>query len=195
VGDDTSVIAQNAPRTWEYLQTHKDRFEARKSSIYKGRVPFALFGIGDYAFAPWKVAVSGLHRSARFQVIGPVGDKPVFFDDACYYLSFEKEEEANLVARILNSHLCQQFLASLIFPDSKRPITVDLLQRLNLTAIAEEIGSGEAWSRLQTANFDRKATVTQMELVMETSPEYKLKRDKFLKPRSCGDEKAQAFPL
>ncbi len=168
VGDDTSVIAQTAPRTWRYLQQHADRFLARKSSIYKGRVPFALFGIGEYAFAPWKVAVSGLHRSARFQIIGPFDGKPVFFDDTCYYLPFELEGDAQLVTEILNSPPCQEFLACLLFVESKRPVTVELLQRLNLTAIAEKAGFGSRWEKLQRSSYSSVGNLPQMELVMET---------------------------
>ena len=166
VGDDTVTIAGHAPRTWTYLQTHSDRFLARKSSIYKGRVPFSLFGIGEYAFAPWKVAVSGLHRSGRFQVIGPMNGQPVFFDDASYYLPFGREEDAQLVSDILNSPLCQQFLASLVFTDSKRPFTVELLQRLNLAAIANEAGLGLRWQQLQRSTFTISADVPQIEFVM-----------------------------
>ncbi len=55
VGDNTSGIATKAPRTWRYLESHRDLFEARKSSIYRSRMPFALFGIGDYSFAPGKL--------------------------------------------------------------------------------------------------------------------------------------------
>ena len=167
VGDDTSAIAAQAPRTWTYLQAHRDRFEARKSSIYKGRVSFALFGIGEYAFAPWKVAVSGLHRSGRFQVVGPMSGQPVFFDDASYYLSFEREGDARLVADILNSPICQRFLASLVFPDSKRPFTVDLLQRLNLAAIANEAGFSLRWQQLQRSSYAVATNVPQTEFVME----------------------------
>ena len=175
VGDDTAKIAGTAPRTWSYLQLHRDRFLARKSSIYKGRVPFALFGIGEYAFAPWKVAVSGLHRSARFQLIPPLREQPVFFDDTCYYLPFEREEDARLVTEILNSATCQRFLLSLIFTDSKRPITVDLLQRLNLAAIAAEAGFSLRWQQLQRSAFCLTADMPQMELVMETPPDYGVK--------------------
>ncbi len=146
VGDDTAIIAKKAPRTWRYLDSHRSLFEARKSSIYASRMPFALFGIGEYAFAPWKVAVSGLHRTARFSLIGPVGEKPVFFDDTCYFLSFEDEQEARIVTSILNSPPCQEFLSSLVFTDSKRPITVELLQRLNIRALAVEAGMADAWS-------------------------------------------------
>lgn len=168
VGDDTGAIAEAAPLTWDYLQRHRARFEARKSSIYRGRVAFSLFGIGDYAFSPWKVAVSGLHKSLRFQLIGPVEGKPMFFDDACYYLSFETEETARVILDTLNSELCQRFLNTLVFSDAKRPITVDLLQRLNLAVIAEEAGLGERWVKMQRSHYSLGQGVPQMELLMES---------------------------
>lgn len=170
IGDDTAAIATVAPRTWAYLQAHAERFGARKSSIYRGRPSFALFGVGPYAFAPWKVAVSGLHHSARFQVLGPVDGKPVFFDDASYYLPFERESEARLIAEILNSLPCRRFLATLMFPDAKRSLTVELLQRLNLAAIAEEAGLASRWRELRIEGYCPVESHLQAELVMETRP-------------------------
>ncbi|MGD1083330.1 MAG: SAM-dependent methyltransferase [Verrucomicrobiota bacterium] len=168
VGGDTSDIVRLAPKTWRYLQSHSSKFVARKSSIYKGRVPFALFGIGEYAFAPWKVAVSALHLPARFQVVGLFRGKPVFLDDTCNYLPFEDEALSRLVAGVLNSAPCQQFLQSLIFTGSKRPITVELLQRLNLNAIAAKAGCGRRWQSLNRLNYKSGAVAPQFELVMES---------------------------
>jgi hypothetical protein len=93
--------------------------------------------------------------------------QPVFFDDASYYLPFEREEDARLVADILNSPLCQRFLASLVFPDSKRSFTVDLLQRLNLAVIAGEAGLDLRWQQLQRSSYAITASVPQTEFVME----------------------------
>ena len=168
-GEDTYIISKTAPRTWRYLDSHRDRFEARKSSIYSDRVPFALFGIGDYAFAPWKVAVSGLHRTPRFALVGPVGAKPVLFDDTCYFLAFEDESEARLVAEILNSKICQRFLASLTFTGSKRPFTVELLRRLNIRAIAGEAGHAAAWkaSRNKGVHYSEQPVSLQAEFIMK----------------------------
>ena len=111
VGEDTSEISTKAPRTWNYLDSHRKLFDARKSSIYANRVPFALFGIGDYSFAPWKVAISGLHKIPRFMLVGPFQNKPVLFDDACYLLPFQNEEEGRVVADILNSEPCLRFIS------------------------------------------------------------------------------------
>ena len=169
VGDETSGIADSAPQTWRYLQSHSEKLSARKSSIYKGRVPFSLFGIGEYAFAPWKVAVSGLHRPALFQVVGPFNNKPVFLDDTCNFLSFADEASAQLVAEVLNSPACQQFLQSLIFTGNKRPITVELLQRLNLNVIAEKAGCGKRWREMIRVDYKSVSAVPQFEMLMESS--------------------------
>jgi hypothetical protein len=60
-------------------------------------------------------------------------------DDTCYFLSFETKEEAEHIADLLNSQTTKEFLESFIFWDAKRPITVDILQRLNLTALESEL--------------------------------------------------------
>jgi hypothetical protein len=169
VGEDTAGISAIAPLTWDYLHSHRKLFEARKSSIYAARIPFALFGIGDYSFAPWKVAISGLHKTPRFVLVEPFQNKPVLFDDTCYFLSFQNDEEARVVADILNSEPCLLFISSLLFEDSKRPITVDLLQRLNLHAIAKEAGLAGEWTsvRNQRSFHYVERAMPQAEFIME----------------------------
>jgi hypothetical protein len=168
VGEDTAAIAKNAPRTWRYLESHRKLFEARKSSIYNSRIPFAVFGIGDYAFAPWKVAVSGLHRTPHFALVGSVEGKPVLFDDTCYFLPFENEREAEVVAEILNSEECREFLEALTFTDSKRPITVELLERLNIRALADDAGFVAEWTASRNLGlYAEQSTSMQAEFVME----------------------------
>lgn len=168
VGEDTSGIAVKAPRTWSYLGSHRQLFDARKSSIYANQSPFAIFGIGEYSFAPWKVAVSGLHHAPRFMLTGSHGNKPVFFDDTCYFLPFQNNEEARIVTDILNSEPCMRFLSCLLFEDAKRPITVDLLQRLNLHAIADEAGLAKEWESIRKQRyFYPEPLEFQAEFIME----------------------------
>lgn len=134
-GDDTRHLKAVAPRLWMYLTEHRDLFQARKSSIYRGRSPFSMFGVGDYSFAFYKVIVSGLYKEPRFVDIGQIDGKPVMCDDTCYLLPFESEGQALMVASALNHHVCQQFIKSTTFMDSKRPITKKLLARINLRAL------------------------------------------------------------
>jgi len=66
VGGDTAGIKAVAPSTWRYLEQHAAVLAARGSSIYRDRPPFSVFGVGNYSFAPWKVAISGFYKSLRF---------------------------------------------------------------------------------------------------------------------------------
>lgn len=148
VGEDTHVIRHLAPKTWDYLESHSVQLASRRSTIYKRQPRFAVFGIGEYTFAPWKVAVSALYKKLAFRIVPPCGGKPSVMDDTCYFLACESEEDANLVQHMLCSEPAQEFYGSLLFPDSKRPITVDLLCRLNITALAEALGCGDRLARL-----------------------------------------------
>jgi len=138
--DDTQKISTIAPRTWSYLLANAATLDQRKSIIYKKRARFSVFGVGDYTFAPWKVAISGLYKNCRFSVVGQHEDKPIVLDDTCYFIPCQTEEEARYICDILNSETCQKFLRSLIFFDSKRPITVDVLNRINFHHLIETLG-------------------------------------------------------
>ena len=140
VGEATEPIEQRAPQTWQYLVSHDEYFERRASSIYRNRPRFSIFGVGEYSFAPWKVAVSGFYKSLRFSAVGPASGKPVVFDDTCYFLPCETQAEAVATADLLNSPIAQEFFSAFVFWDAKRPITVELLQRLDLYALANELG-------------------------------------------------------
>lgn len=110
----------------------------------------------------------------KFRVIPPQDGRPVLFDDACYYLSFTREEPARMLAEMLNGTVAQRFLRALSFEDAKRPVTIDLLQRLDLAAIAQAAGLGPRWERLQSeAKGDGSAPprVRQTEMVMELPEE------------------------
>jgi len=137
--DDTKKIETIAPRTWQYLVDHAALLDKRRSIIYQKRARFAVFGVGEYVFSPWKVAISGLYKNIRFQVIGQFHGKPVVLDDTCYFISCDSEREARLICELLNSDTCQRFLRSLVFLDAKRPITIDVLNRIDLKRLAERL--------------------------------------------------------
>ena len=135
LADETQSLSYSAPRLWKYLQDHSDRFAARKSSIYKGRSNFAIFGIGPYSFAPWKVAVSGLHKTPQFHVLAPVDGEPVLVDDTSYFLPCKSSIDAAIVLSILRSKPAKNLIESLLFTDSKRPVTKKVLQKIDLQSI------------------------------------------------------------
>ena len=175
-GDDTGAIESLAPKTWAYLTSHGDLLDARRSIIYQKRPRFSIFGIGDYVFSPWKVAISGLYKTLRFRVIGTLNGQPIIVDDTCYFVPCRSEHEAQFVSYLLNSDLCQQFLQSLVFPDAKRPVTVDILSRIDLRRLAERLGvESEAKEVLADAAYYENR---QSLLVCESSGEYRIAKAK-----------------
>jgi len=132
LSEDTQRLQREAPRLWTYLESHEESFSRRKSSIYRGRPPFSMFGIGEYTFSPYKVAVSGLHKRVAFHAIGTVKGRPILLDDTCYFVSCQTPLEAAVLAGLLNNEQCTQLLKALVFSDAKRPVTKSLLQRMDL---------------------------------------------------------------
>ncbi|PIY06314.1 MAG: hypothetical protein COZ21_02970, partial [Bacteroidetes bacterium CG_4_10_14_3_um_filter_31_20] len=132
VGQETSYIQHLYPETYSYLKKNISNFQARKSSIYNGKPLFSIFGIGDYSFKPFKVAISGLYKTYHFTLVLPQNDKPVMLDDTCYFIGFDKIEYAVYAIILLNSKITEAFLKSITFSDAKRVFTKDLLMRLDL---------------------------------------------------------------
>ncbi|MDZ4784905.1 MAG: SAM-dependent methyltransferase [bacterium] len=159
LGENTYQLQQVAPKLWSYLTAHFDTFDRRKSSIYRGKPPFSMFGIGEYSFAPYKVGISGLHKTPKFRAIGPVNCRPVMLDDTCYFIPCYSPEQAAFLTTILSHPICLDFIYSQLFSDAKRPITKKLLQRLNLKEVYDRI---EFKSLLSQANieFERLTTIT-----------------------------------
>jgi hypothetical protein len=141
--DDTTKLEAQAPRLWRYLNSHVDRFQARRSSIYRSAPPFAIFGVGPYTFSPYKVCVSGFHKSIRFRAIGPVANKPVLLDDTCYFLPIAAADQAALIVAALNSQLANDLLSRLVFLDSKRPVTKKILQKIDFSRIIDRLDVNE----------------------------------------------------
>jgi len=172
-GDDTATIKKMAPKTWEYLERHKDMLNGRKSSIYRDRPRFSVFGIGPYSFAPWKVAVSGLYKNISFVVVPPCGERPVMVDDTCYFIACQSKKEAELLCSLLSTVEAKAFLKSLVFTDSKRPITIDVLRRVSLVELARAHGRLDELERCVHHAKARDATHPQMLLLMEPRKQYR----------------------
>lgn len=151
LGDDTRVVRERAPRTWQYLVRHRALLDARKSSIYRGQPPFAVFGIGEYAFAPYKVAICGLYKRLAFTLVEPVDGRPVMLDDTCYFLPAASREEGQRIMDALHSESARAFFEARVFWDEKRPIGKALLQSLSLQDMLDERGGGRRIQRRKRA--------------------------------------------
>jgi len=143
VGESTEGMNGSAPATWRYLLQHSEHLDRRGSSIYRGRSRFSIFGVGDYSFAPWKIAISGFYKRLGFTLVPPFDGRPVVLDDTAYFLPCSTREQADLLMHLLESPAARGFYSALVFWDSKRPITSEILGRLDLLALAREIGIEE----------------------------------------------------
>ena len=136
IGQETDYIKEFYPLTYQYLKANEGSFDKRKSSIYRGKPQFSIFGIGDYSFKPYKVAISGLYKTFAFTLIFPLNEKPIMLDDTCYFLGFDTPEEAIITHRLLNHDITRKFLKSIVFLEAKRAFTKDILMRIDLLSLA-----------------------------------------------------------
>ncbi|MDZ7363361.1 MAG: class I SAM-dependent methyltransferase [candidate division KSB1 bacterium] len=137
VGESTDDIQKLAPKTWAYLEAHAKHLDSRKSRVHRNQPRFAIFGVGAYTFAPWKIAICGLYKTLQFRLVGEIEGKPAIFDDTVYFLSFADEQQARKIYQLLLSPPATRFFSSMIFWDEKRPIKAGILNRFD-------------WRRLQT---------------------------------------------
>jgi len=152
IGEDTSYIENMYPKTWKYLNDHLNDFNKRKSSIYKNKPMFSIFSIGNYSFFPYKIAISSLYKKINFKILSPILEKPIMVDDTCNFLSCNTEAEADLLFSLLTGKDVELFLNSLIFWDSKRPITTQILNSINLKKVADKNGLCEHYNTLSKNN-------------------------------------------
>ena len=166
IGEKTDYIKFKFPKTWQYLNDHITDFEKRKSSIYKNKPNFSIFSIGEYSFYPYKIAISGLYKNINFKMIYPINEKPVMVDDTCNFISCKNESEVNVLFYLLTDERTKIFLDSIIFWDSKRPITTEILNSLDVKKIADEKYLNEHISVLMGYNDTiQKDNLMQMSLI------------------------------
>jgi hypothetical protein len=174
VGDSTDEIKRKAPKTWRYLLDHGKQLDKRGSSIYTKRARFAVFGVGDYSFAPAKVAISGLYKNLHFQPVGSSGGKPVMVDDTCYFIPCDTKSEADFFSNLLNSDTAQRFMSALVFTDAKRPVTIDVLKRIDLKKLAEHVG--QETTAIEYLSSPSLESSHQRLLVFEERGQYRTKK-------------------
>ena len=138
IGEKTERIKEKAPKTWKYLTSHLELFKKRKSVIYKKGDDFSIFGIGDYTFAPWKIAIGALYKTLDFRLIGPVNGRPVVFDDTVYFMGFDNKLDAELALAKLRMTAVREFLDSMIFWDDMRPVKTEILNSLDLSNVRKD---------------------------------------------------------
>ncbi len=164
LNEDTLALRVNAPRLWKYLEANRAALDQRKSSIYRDKPRFSIFGVGDYSFAPYKVAISGLYKEPNFALVCPIENRPVLVDDTCYMLPFDSYLDALITATLFNSERVKQFLQAIVFNDAKRPYTKQVLMRVDISKLIARISLDELCLYWKEIGYTPRVVVTQSEL-------------------------------
>ena len=160
--EDTSYIKDSYPLTWSYLNENRELFDNRKSSIYRHSPSFSIFGIGNYTFREYKVAISGFYKKGLFSLVYN-DEKTMMLDDTCYYISFDDYDSAYITMLLLNSNLVQDFLKSIVLIDSKRPYTKKVLKRIDIGKTLERITINDLIDTEKDLKLDRYITRDKFE--------------------------------
>ena len=160
-GHDTEFLKHD-PMLWDYLVKHEEYFNNRKSIIYKKAKRFAIFGVGDYSFTKYKIALSGFYKKPCFTFLD--GSKPVMTDDTCYFIGTNNKLFAECLYCILDQDNVYDFLLSVAFSDSKRPFTKDVLQTIDLVKVFKQANINDLIIRLQREFSDTAEERTIIEL-------------------------------
>jgi hypothetical protein len=137
IREDTAYIEKKFPKAWRYLNEYSKELDNRKSKIYSNMPRFSIFGIGDYSFKPFKVAICSMYREPKFALLMPVKNKPAMVDDISYFVSFDSPTDAIFSWLLLKSDNARNFLSSIVFEDSKRLFTKDVLMRISFSQLAQ----------------------------------------------------------
>ncbi len=186
-----SDLHRNAPKAWEYLLANEALLGKRGSSIYRNRPRFSIFGVGEYSFSPWKVAISGLYKKLEFVQVPPLQGRPVVLDDTCYFFACQSERECHVLYDLVQSQPAREFWSALIFWDAKRPITAQILNRLDLAALARVTGMESEITRvLAERQIARYTEGSRQRLLFREEPS----EENGMEPSGDNDEQAARQP-
>lgn len=134
--EDGDGLAVQAPMAYQYLLGCKDLLETRKSQWVGTRNFYDVFGVGDYSFAPYKVAWVRLGWKPQFVVLPPVrlpnGEtKPIVPGDHFLFIPTADKAYAEQLAALLNSPRYRRALEALS-PKGKSSLPKRLIEQLEL---------------------------------------------------------------
>ncbi len=130
LGDRSIERDDHAVNERAYLASVRARLAQRRSSIYRDKPHYAIFGVGDYTFAPYKVAVAGFYLQPKFRFLGRIDGKPCVLGDTSYFVPCSHAVDAGILTTLGNAGGILTEIAELAFA-GKRPITKRVLDALD----------------------------------------------------------------
>jgi len=138
-GIEQELLRARYPCAYSYLGGLRELLESRAAyRRYQARGPFyAMYDVGPYTLAPWKVVWRRMDRQIRAAVVGPwedpvLGWRPVVPQETCVLVAVESEEEGDYVCAVLNSAVVGFLAQAHSVPGGKGFGSPGMLQYLNL---------------------------------------------------------------
>jgi len=113
-------MQEHAPLTYAYLAQFRDILLSRGSAVVRNLAEktefYAMYGIGDYSFASWRVAWKRMAAKMAAAVLSavetPFGRKPVIGTDTTSFFVARTKAEAHYLCALLNSDVVDGFIRS-----------------------------------------------------------------------------------
>lgn len=117
--DNAEITMSNLKKTSKFFRTYKNFLTARSTyrSRQKNAPYYAIYNVGPYTFAPYKVIWAELSTTFEAAVVTdenvPLIGRRVFIPDhKIYFAEFQNKETAYFVCGILNSQLVKEYVTS-----------------------------------------------------------------------------------
>jgi hypothetical protein len=138
-GLDAAQMQARWPSSYAYLSEFRPLLEARAAyRRYQSAGPFyAMYNVGPYTTAPWKVVWRRMDRRLRAAVVGQAevpgaGLRPIVPQETCVLVAVDSADEAHYLCGLMNSRLAD-FLARGSSVDGGKGFgTPGMLDHLNL---------------------------------------------------------------
>ena len=139
--DNEAVVRERFPKTYAYLERHRDRLEARASSWFEQGTFYNVFGLGAYTWSEYKVVWCRLGFKPHFAVVSTVddpdlGEKMVVPGDHFMFISTASKQEAHFLCALLNSAVYQRSIRG-VASEGKASLSKAVVSRLALPEYSE----------------------------------------------------------
>jgi len=157
------------PRTYAYIRQFEGVLLSRGSNTVRELAqrtePWAMFGIGDYTFAPYRVAwkrmASDLVAAVLSEWHGDLGSKPLLPTETTSFIPVDEEDEAHFLAAVLNSRQVRAYVQSFSSagrgfgaPTVLRHINIPRFDRTNTDHLALSDRARDASALVSAGNLE-----------------------------------------
>ena len=139
--DNETEMQNNCPKTYEYLESHRQALEDRSSTWLDKGTFYNVFGLSEYTWSDYKVVWCRLGFKPHFAVVSTVddedlGEKMVVPGDHFMFISTDNEYEAHFLCGLLNSSIYQKSIKG-IASEGKSSLSKTVISKLELPEYRE----------------------------------------------------------